>query len=145
VTPDLYYGMGDEVGLREIFSVFNRTRGINVLQAPAPVLRVLLDLDREQAEALVAEREEEPFGFVERIQEMVLAVDPELAELLRGGMSPVVSVEAIGRIGDRNAAHVAAVVDLSDAFEGPRIFRWLDRVPAGWKPGGAENEAEDEA
>ncbi len=146
VTPDLYYGLGDgRVGLREIFSVFNRTSRINVLQAPAPVLGALLDLNREQAEALVLEREAEPFGFVERVQEMMMAIDPGLAELLRGGVSPVVSVETTGRIGDRNAAHVAAVVDLSDGFEGPRVFRWLDRVPAGWNPGAAADENEDGA
>ena len=141
VTPDLYYGTQDEVGLSEIFSVFNRTESVNVMQAPAAVLRVLLDLDREEAEQLVQEREENSFGFVERVREMMMAIDPNLATVLRGGMSPVVTVEATGRIGERNVAHVAAIVDLSDAFEGPRVFRWLDRVPAGWNPGAALDDA----
>ena len=137
VTPDLFYGTSGGVGLTSLFSVFNRSGWINVLRAPAPVLRVLFDLDEEGAEELIAEREESPSGFVGRMREMMFAVDPALAQRLRGGRSSMVTVESHGRFGERGIARVAAIVDLSDSFDGARVFRWYDRVPAGWDPGGA--------
>jgi len=139
VTADLFYGTGDVVGLESLFSVFNRSGWINVMRAPASVLRVLFDLDEAGAEELIAEREESPFGFVGRMREMMLAVDPELVRRLRGGRSSMATVEAHGTIGERGVARVAAVVDLSDSFDGPRIFRWFDRVPAGWDAGGTRS------
>ena len=137
VTPDLFYGTGGGVGLSSVFSVFNRSGWVNVLRAQASVLRVLFDLDEEGAEELIAEREESPSGFVARMQEMMFAIDPELARRLRGGMSSMVTVESHARFGERGIARVAAIVDLSDSFDGARVFRWFDRVPAGWDPGGA--------
>jgi general secretion pathway protein K len=150
VTPDLFYGADGGVGLRDVFSVFNRSSKINVMRAPAPVLRVLFDLDEESVAELVAEREEESFGFVQRMREMMLAIDPQLAPLLRAGMSPLVTVEAHGELRERTLSRVAAIVDLSDSFDGARIFRWVDRIPAGWTAGGGSDademvEGEEEA
>lgn len=111
------------------------------MQAAPAVLRVLLGLDQEQAELLVLEREANAFGFVERVRELMMAIDPGLAELIRGGLSPVVTVEVTGQFGDRNVAHLGALMDFSDAFEGPVIYRWFDRIPEGW---GTDSAAEDD-
>ncbi len=140
VTPELFYGFDGRPGLREVFSVDSKTRHINVMQAPAAVLRVLLRIDEEEAQALVTQREEEPFGFVQQVQGMV--GDPMVAELLRGGRSPRATIEARGMMGDRVVAHVAAMVDdLDDDFEGPTYLKWFDRVPADWAgPGAVEDE-----
>ncbi len=147
VTPDLFYGTPGEVGLRDLFSVYNRSEEINAMQASPAVLRVLLNLDQEQAELLVLEREANAFGFVEGVREKLMAIDPGLAELIRGGLASVVTVEVTGQFGDRNVAHLGAVMDLSDAFEGPRVYRWFDRIPEGWgtDTAGADDEAADGA
>ena len=76
--------------------------------------------------------------------ELAQTVDPELASLLRGGFSPLFAVEAQAVMDERGAAHVAAIVDLSDSFEGARIFRWLDRVPIGWGDGGGIEDDEEQ-
>jgi hypothetical protein len=55
----------------------------------------------------------------------------------------MVTIEAHGAIGDRTLARVAAIVDVSDSFDGARVFRWFERVPAGWHPG-SDDEGEDE-
>jgi general secretion pathway protein K len=144
VTPELYYGAVEGVGLRDVFSVFNHSPKVNVMRASAPVLRVLFDVDEEGAEELLEERETESFGFLTRMRERMMAVDPELAAQLRGGMSPMVTVEAHGAVGDRPLARIAAIVDVSDSFDGARVFRWFDRVPAGWNPGSSEEDADDE-
>jgi general secretion pathway protein K len=143
ITPELFYGAAGGVSLRHVFTVFNRSDRINIRRAAAPVLRVLLNVGEEEAEELIAQRREQPFGFVEQIREMAGAVDPVLAQSLRGGRSSMVAVEARGMIGQRNAAHVAAIFDLSDTFEGPRVFRWYDRVPAGWIVGADAEDGED--
>jgi general secretion pathway protein K len=143
VTPELFYGLAGEPGFHDIFSVDSRTDRINVAQAPAAVLRVLLDIDAETAEQLVADRELQPFGFVEHVREMMMAIDPVLAPLLQSGPSPVMTVEARGMLGERNQAHVAAVMDLRDTFEGPLVMRWFDRVPAGWSGFGTSEEDPD--
>jgi general secretion pathway protein K len=144
VTPELFYGVDGQPGLRDIFSVDSTTKYINVLQAPAAVLRVLLNIDEEEAQALVAEREEQSFGFVERVRGMAMAVGPDgsvIAELFRGKPSTKMTVEARGTMGDRIVAHVAAVVDLKDTFEGPMVLKWFDRVPGDWKgPGDLGDE-----
>jgi general secretion pathway protein K len=143
ITPELFYGAAEGVSLPDVFTVFNRSHRINVRRAAAPVLRVLLNVGKEEAEDLIAQRREEPFGFVEQVREMAGAVDPELAQFLRGGRSSMVAVEARGVIGQRDAAHVAAIFDLSDTFEGPRVFRWYDRVPAGWNLSADAEDGED--
>lgn len=141
VTPELFYGSDEQPGLRDIFSVDGRSKFINVMQAPAAVLRVLLNIDEETAQGLIAERDEVPLGFVERVRAMMMAVDPALAELLRATPSQRMTVEARGTMGDRIVAHVAAVMDLSDTFEGPTVLKWFDRVPAGWRgPEAGEDE-----
>jgi general secretion pathway protein K len=140
VTPELYYGALEGVGLRDVFSVFNPSPRVNVMRASASVLRVLFDLDEEGVAELIEERDLESAGFVLRMRELMLAIDPELAPLLRGGMSPMVTIEAHGAVGDRMLARIAAIVDVSDSFDGARIFRWFDRVPAGWHPGSDDEE-----
>ena len=141
VTPELFYGIEGRPGLRDVFSVDGKSKFVNAMQAPAAVLRVLLNVDEETAQALVAEREEASFGFVERVRAMMMAVDPELAPLLRATPSPRMTVEAKGTMGDRLVAHVAAVMDLTDTFEGPTVMKWFDRVPGDWEgPGPTEDE-----
>jgi general secretion pathway protein K len=144
VTPELYYGALEGIGLRDVFSVFNPSPKVNVMRASAPVLRVLFDLDEEGVAELIEERELESAGFVLRMRELMLAIDPELAPLLRGGMSPMVTIEAHGAVGDRTLARIAAIVDVSDSFDGARVFRWFDRVPAGWHPGSDDGDEEDD-
>lgn len=142
VTPELFYGAPDRVGLQEVFSVENRTQYVNIMQAPRAVLQVLFNLDQTQAEELVALREEQSLVFQEHVRSL-----PEyaaLARMLRARPSPILTVEARGMMGERNVAHVAVVVDLRDTFEGPLVLKWLDRVPAGWGGHDADDEEEGE-
>ncbi len=49
VTPELYYGSAGVPGLRDVFSVYNRSPKISVDTAPAAVFQALLGLDAAAA------------------------------------------------------------------------------------------------
>src|SRR5207245_9322357 len=57
VTPELYYGSEGVPGLRDVFSVYNRSPKISIDTAPAAVFQALLGLDAAAAADLVAQRD----------------------------------------------------------------------------------------
>lgn len=143
VTPELFYGTEGIPGLRDLFSVYSRSRAVNVRGVTAPVLQALLAVGAEEAAELINQRDAEGASLLPILQARVGAIDPTVAELLVEQTPRVVFVEARADVAhERNQARVAAVVDLaSDVGEGLRILRWFDQAP--WtRPGPAARPAE---
>jgi general secretion pathway protein K len=140
VTPDLYYGSNGVPGLRDIFSVYNRSPKISVDTAPPAVFQALLGLDAAAAADLIAQRDGgEPIRDLVKAQ--LAAIDPILVALIDDSANPahLVTIEARGDLASpRNQSHVQVVADLAaPATEGTRIIRWLDRAPWDARPPGA--------
>ena len=135
VSAALFYGSEGVPGLRDIFSVYNRSGTVNVRTAPAAVFQVLLGVDAAAAADLVGQRDEDAGAVLPQIQAQLSAIDPHLATLLVNQTPRVVTIEGRGDLADpRNQSRVAAVADIrSDAGEGAKIIRWLDRAP--WEGG----------
>ncbi len=139
VTPDLYYGSDGVPGLRDIFSVYNRSPKVSVDTAPPAVFQTLLGIDAAAAADLVAQRDAgEPIR--DQVKARLAAIDPILVALVDDSANPphLVMIEARGDLASpRNQSHVEVVADLAaPATEGTRIIRWLDRAPWDARPPG---------
>jgi len=142
VTPELFYGTEGLPGLKDIFTPYVKMQNgehpkINIRRAPAAVLQALLNIDAEEAAALIEDRDgEDPVAFEAQVLGQLRTLDPTLGENLFGaGTAKIVRVEARADVSvPRNQARVAAVVEItSELTESPRIIRWFDRAP--WSGG----------
>jgi type II secretory pathway component PulK len=133
VTAELFYGVDGGPGLRDVFSVYNLDPDLklNARTVTSPVIQVLLNKTPEEADEMIAQRDDDLAGFSLRFQSQLIAVDPSLEGLVGDKAATLVFVEARADTSDpRNQANVAAVVNLSsDEYEGPKIIRWFDRAP----------------
>ena len=132
VTPDLYYGANGMPGLRDVFSVYNRSPTVSLNTAPAAVFQALLGIDAAAAADLVAQRDAgEPTGALVLAQ--LVGADPGVVALISDAATAphLVTIDARGDLASqRNQSHVAVVADLAaPANEGTRVIRWLDRAP----------------
>jgi len=147
VTPALFYGAEGRPGLRDIFSVYNRSGTVNVRTAPAAVLQVLLGTDAASAADLVAQRDSDAGGgLLPQLQAQLTAIDPRLVSMLVDQPPATVLLEARGDTqAQRNRSNVAAVVTFpSEGAEDAKIVRWFDRAPwTGALPGGARPGGEE--
>ena len=139
VTPALYYGSEGMPGLRDVFSVYNRSPKISVETAPAAVFQAVLGIDAAAAADLVSQRDSGA-PIRDLIKAQLVAVDPALVALVddTANAPHLVMIDARGDVhAERNRSHVAVVADLAaPASEGTRIIRWLDRAPWEGRPPG---------
>jgi general secretion pathway protein K len=149
VTAALFHGGDGLPGLRDVFSVYNESQQVNLRTVTAPVLQALLALDAEAAAELLAQREEDAEGFKAAVTVQLGNANPVLGQLavFADAEPSVVTVDATADLGaERNRARVAAVIDLeSQAAEGVRVLRWLDRAPWDGSVPGDGGTAEAEA
>ncbi len=139
VTPDLYYGSDGVPGLRDVFSVYNRSPKISLDTAPPAVFQVLLGIDAAAAADLITQRDAgEPIR--DQVKAQLASIDPVLVALVDDSATPphLVMIDARGDLTtQRNQSHVQVVADLAaPASEGTRIIRWLDRAPWDARPPG---------
>ena len=136
VTPDVFFGHDGLPGLVDIFSPYPRGEAlvINAGQITAQAVRALVPgMTLAEAEALLAERDDDPEAIKVRLsQELDLAV-PGLGSRVAIVEPKYVRVEARADLGQpRNQADVMAIVELAGTdFEEPVIHSWLDRAPLG--------------
>jgi general secretion pathway protein K len=147
VTPDLYYGSDGVPGLRDIFSVYNRSPKISVDTAPPAVLRAL-GIDAAAVADLISQRDGGA-PIRDQVKALLAAIDPILVELVDDSANPahLVTIEARGDLASkRNQSHVQVVADLAaPATEGTRIIRWLDRAPWDARPPGPPAAAREKS
>jgi type II secretory pathway component PulK len=156
VTPALFYGSDSSPGLRDVFSVLCSEVRVNLHTAPPPVIQALLAADPAELADLVAQRDEDFDGFYAVVLQRTGSVCPP-ADITgtEGGAAggsvcfkndPTPSMVAIEGRADlalsRNRSHVMAVVSFSDAADGAKVLRWVDRAP--WE-GGLPGDEQDPA
>lgn len=133
VTADLVYGGPDHPGLRDVVSVYNKTRTINARTMSAATMQMLFGLDADTAASLAAQRDGDPTAFLPVLQGQAATIDDRLQEMLVDEEPHLVQVEArADETWTRNRSSVAAVVEISgEDVDGIKIVRWLDRAPWG--------------
>jgi general secretion pathway protein K len=133
ITPEMFYGSDGLPGLRDVVSAYSRANGVNVRTVTAPVLQVLLAVDADTAQQLIAERDAEGSqAFLQAVVLEALSGSVNLGQTALVDIEPtLVTVEAKADTRwKENQAHVTAVVDLSSELaEGAKIVRWMDRAP----------------
>jgi general secretion pathway protein K len=131
VSAAVFYGGNGLPGLRDVFSVYNRSPTVNARTASPAVLQALLGIDTAAATDLAGQRDNDASSFLPQLQAQLSAVDPHLRDVLVNEPPTVLMLEARGDMQDpRNQSRVAAVVDIaSNTSEGAKIVRWLDRAP----------------
>ncbi len=127
VTRDIFYGHDGLPGLREIFSVFSSVKTLNLNSVSPAVMIAATGMEPEDADE---------FGAARRRADRQAALDQLKASLTAQGVngknaSPQqMSIEA--RVHDATGrivlAHVGAVVNMSSAGDGLRLYRWYDSI-----------------
>ncbi|MFP6627389.1 MAG: hypothetical protein VCA74_10120 [Deltaproteobacteria bacterium] len=125
VSEKMFYGDGDMPGLREIFSVFNDSRRVNLRSMSPEVMRVLTGMDRLDADELYRRRAEEGHDISEELRGLLAPSGVPT----RTGTPLVLTIEARVRDeGGRITTQVAVVVRIPPRGDGFRTYRWYDSV-----------------
>jgi general secretion pathway protein K len=131
VTPEIFYGGSEAfpIGMKDIFSVFNRRRSLNVRTATPEVLQAFFGLDDEELKQILDTRDGSAPALLAALQAKL--ANPLLSSMLIDEPPTMLEVEAQAQLpGSRVKSHLAAVIDVSESSEGIHILRWRDRLAA---------------
>jgi general secretion pathway protein K len=136
VTPALFYGSDGRPGLRDVFSPYvmpsdeHQEPRINLLYTTSAVLQALLGVDAEEADQMLAKRQEGT-SLEFDVKAKLTTEAPELLNYVGDYEPRVVMIEARGDVSaQRNQSRVAALVRLEERDGGGvTVMRWLDRAP----------------
>jgi general secretion pathway protein K len=138
ISHDLFYGTQpakfarDEkpaIPLTEVFSVFNRTANINIRSASPAVLRVLMQGEEEDVEAVIEARDADPASALKLLQAKI--GDALLSRRVVDRAPTTVAIDARASMEHGHIqARVGAIIDFSEDGDGFHVARWIDRLPA---------------
>lgn len=136
VTSALFYGGDGRPGMRDVFSPYvmpndeHSEPRINLQYTTSAVLQALLGVDAEEAEQMLATRQE-GVSLEFAVKAKLTTEAPELLNYVGDYEPRVVMIEAQGDMtSQRNRSRVAALVRLEDRDGGGlSVLRWLDRAP----------------
>lgn len=127
VTRELFYGVDGTPGMRNLFSVFNQTRTINLKSVTPEVLQALGGFDAQAAQ---------DYGAARRRVDGDATIDELRSALSASGtgtrntVPQQMTIEA--RVRDLSGtvilAHIGAVVNMSSGGDGLRVYRWYDSI-----------------
>jgi general secretion pathway protein K len=145
VTPELFYGKKatnkaeggakvDQIGLKEIFSIYAPGDQIDINSAPYPVLRGVLGIPEEISRLMVTAREEKGFESQQDILQRV----PELAQFYGDigrlisfrSLTPYYTIESRAKSKEGGSVRGLKVIIKVDPKErgGHKIIQWLDSI-----------------
>lgn len=122
-----FYGNEELPGLGEVFTVFNRSKRVNLNSVTPAVMQALGGLGRDEANELGRQRRaswgQTPDDIESRLAGSPIKGDPS-------GKPIDMTIEARVLDDDERTelAHVGAVVRLSSGGEGLRVYRWYDSI-----------------
>ncbi|MFT4570088.1 MAG: hypothetical protein ACI91F_000961 [Candidatus Binatia bacterium] len=129
VTEDLFYGFDDTPGLRELFSVFNRSDQYNQRSASPGLLFALSGADLEEVDRVHGLRTR---NAGRETPAEVIALTGASSAKGNAQKHPVdMTIEArIVEEGDDGVvlSHIGAVLRLQNSGRGLRLYRWYDYV-----------------
>ena len=127
VTREIFYGTDGVPGLRELFSVFNQTKTVNLKSVTPAVMQALGGLDADAATEFGAARRRS--GGDAALEQLRAALTASGAST-RNTVPQQMTVEARVRDASGQAvlAHIGAVLNLSSGGDGLRLYRWYDSI-----------------
>ncbi len=150
VTPELFHGRkvertGEEgvkasdIGLKDIFSVYAPGEQVDVNSASLPVLRAVLGLPSEIAQAIVKAREETGFQHQQDLLQRVPELSPFIAEItgrlvFSSTSAPLTSVyytvESRGKSKEGGGVRGLKTIVKIDRMDkkGYKIIQWVDAL-----------------
>jgi len=126
VTQQMFYGTDVVPGLRDIFSVFNDSKRINLRSMTPAVMMALGGLDQQDAAEM---RRRRNVGGRESSEDELRALVDASGLSTRSGAATVLTIEA--RVRDTKDAvisHVGAVVKIPAGGQDFRTYRWYDAM-----------------
>jgi len=129
MTPELFYGLEGEVGLKDIFTVDSPTDRVNLRTASAEVCVALLGISLEKCRVFVGERKtlsEKTLADLLRLLGIATG-DAALRQMVF--INPtVITIEAKGRQAESaTQRQVKGVVRMVGGTKGFELIRWVDR------------------
>ncbi len=144
ITPGLFYGKkeisskdgkkGEQIGLKDLFSIYSPAEQVDINSAPLPVLRVVLGLPAEIANLVVKTREESRILHQQDLLQRVPEIGPFIREI--GGSiayqstSPYYTIESRSKLREGGASIGLKVIVKIDPREkdGYKMIQWVDRI-----------------
>jgi general secretion pathway protein K len=147
ITPELFYGRRafstgnagpekrvEQIGLKDIFSIYAQGEQIDINSASLPVLRVFLGIPLEVAQRMIKAREEKGFEHQQDLLTRVPELAPLLGEIGRfilfRATIPFYTIESRARVQEKGGARgIKAVVKIDPKEkEGYKIVQWVDAI-----------------
>lgn len=145
ITPELFYGRRavnkegsekkvEQIGLKEIFSIYAQGEQIDINSASLPVLRVFLGIPLEVAQRMIKAREEKGFEHQQDLLTRVPELTPLLGEIGRfilfRATVPFYTIESRARVQERGGTRgIKTVVKIDPKEkEGYKIVQWVDAI-----------------
>lgn len=127
VTREVFYGHDGLPGLRDIFSVFNQSKGVNARSMTPAVMRALGGIDEETADQFGRDRRGTgSAGTMEQMKALLGASGANMQDRVPQQLTIEARVkDATGRA---VLAHLGAVLNLSSDGDGLRLYRWYDSI-----------------
>ena len=140
VTPALFYGGEDQVGLRDIFTVDSPV-GVNLRTMTAEVCVALVGVTLQKCQDFIAQRAKLSEKTLADLLQLLGIRDDNLVRRQVMFANPtVITIEAKGHQADsRSERQVRGVVRLLGAERGFDLLRWLDRDVIRTEQGGVDN------
>ncbi len=129
VTPELFYGLEGEVGLKDIYTVDSPTDRVNLRTASAEVIHALVGLPLGKARAFVEERKKLSEKTVSDLLKLlgIAAGDASFQKFVFTNPS-VITIEAKGHQAESaTQRQVKGVVRVVGGTKGFELIRWVDR------------------
>ena len=145
VTPEIFYGKKlaekaeggakvDQIGLKDVFSIYAPGNNIDINSAPYPVLRGVLGIPEEISQLMVKAREEKGFesqqDLLQRVPEMANFFGDIGRLITYRSQTPYYTIESRAKSkggGSVRGLKVIVKIDPKEK-EGHKIIQWLDFI-----------------
>jgi len=145
VTPEMFYGKKlaakteggakvDQIGLKDIFSIYAPGDQIDINSAPYPVLRGVLGIPEEISQLMVRAREEKGFesqqDLLQRVPEMGNFYGDIGRLITFRSQTPYYTIESRAKSKGEGSVRALKVIIKIDPKqkEGHKIIQWLDSI-----------------
>ncbi|HKA34206.1 MAG TPA: hypothetical protein VKH64_13380 [Candidatus Binatia bacterium] len=129
VTPDLFYGDEEHVGLKDVFSVDSPAGGVNLRTASPAVCVALVGVSMEKCQDFIARRAELSQKTLADLLRLLGIQDDSLVRRQIIFTNPtVITIEARGHQAQSTISRqVKGVIRLMGGDRGYDLIRWIDR------------------
>jgi len=145
VTPELFYGRkaigkgdegakADQIGLKDIFSIFSPGEQIDINSATLPVLEIVLAIPKEISERILKAREEKIFegqqDLLQRVPDLVSLMGERTGLITYQSTIPYYTIESRAKSKEGPSVRGLKVIFKVDPAEkmGYKIIQWVDAL-----------------